>query len=80
MYINSGECKPLVVSLPDPLVEVLENLGNGDPGWHVASITRITDAGTDQLSGNDIGTVRNPVACTIDFTHGCVLIFHNARD
>lgn len=79
-YINSGECKPLFVSLPDPIIQVLENLGNGDPGWHLASITRITDAGTDEVSGNNIGTKANPIVCSIDFTHGCVLIFHNARN
>jgi hypothetical protein len=77
IYINSGECKPLVVSQPDPTVQVLENLGNGSPGWQLASVTVITDAGTVQLSGNNIGTVLNPAVCSIDFTHGCIIVFHN---
>ena len=66
--------------MPDPTLRVFENEVNGDPGWTLASITRTTDAGTDELSGNNIGTTfGNPVICVIDFTHGCVLIFHNVR-
>ena len=80
VYINSGECKVLVVSQPDPHVQVQENLVNGDPGWHLASVTRITDLGTEELSGNDIGTKDNPVSCSIDYTHGCIIVLHNAPD
>jgi len=77
IYINAGECKLLVVSQPDPYVQVQENLVNGDPGWQLASVTRITDAGSEELSGDGIGTKDNPVSCSIDFTHGCIIILHN---
>jgi hypothetical protein len=80
LYINSGECQPVAVSEPDPTVQVLENLDNGDPGWQLVSVTRITDAGTEELSGNEIGTAANPVVCTIDWTQGCIVIFHNVPD
>ena len=76
IYINSGECQVIVTSIPDPAVGVHENLANGDPGWHLASVTRITDAGTEELFGIGDGPF-NPVTCAIDYTHGCILIFHN---
>jgi len=80
IWINSGECVPVYPDEPDPSVEVLENLANGDPGWQLVSVTLITDAGTQELSGNDIGTAANPVMCFVDYTHGCIVIFHNAPD
>ena len=76
IFINSGECQVIVTSEPDPSIALQENLSNGDPGWHLASVTRITDAGTEELTGVGDG-VANSVRCSIDFTHGCILIFHN---
>jgi hypothetical protein len=77
--INSGECQVIVTSSPDPTIAVLENLGNGDPGWHLVSVTRITDAGTEELPRTGSGW-DNVVYCTIDYLHGCILIFHNEQD
>jgi hypothetical protein len=77
IWINSGECQVITHVEVDPSILVHENEGNGPPGWHLASVTRITDAGgTEELSGQYVGT-GYPVSCSIDFTHGCILIFHN---
>jgi hypothetical protein len=53
------------------------------PGFTLVSVTRITTTGgTEQLSGNNIGTGQNPVTCTEDSragsARGCIIIFHNA--
>jgi len=79
IWINSGECQVISHSQPDPNIAVHENESNGPPGWHLASVTRITDAGTEELSGPNVGT-GYPVICSIDYTHGCILIFHNVPD
>jgi hypothetical protein len=75
IFINSGECHTIVRSNPDPTIAVHENEGNGTPGFHLASVTRITDAGgTEELSVYAPG---QEFTCSIDYTHGCILIFHN---
>jgi len=80
--VDAGECRTLVRSAPDPHVEVMENIENGTPGFHLVSVTVITNNGTTELSGNGIGTPQNPVSCSIDFANGvgCIVIFHNAPD
>ena len=75
LYINAGECLVITHTEIDPSILVHENEGNGTPGFHLASVTRITDAGgTEELSGFGAG---HEYACSIDYTHGCILIFHN---
>ena len=73
--IASGTCHPIVTS-GDPTIAVFEALDNGDPGWHLVSVTRITDGGTQELVGAGTGE-DNEVNCTIDDLHGCILVFHN---
>ena len=81
VYINAGECKTiktLDASQSPATMRVLENLSNGDPGFDLVGVTRMTSTGTEELSGNRIGSARNPVSCTIDLTHGCLIIVRNA--
>jgi hypothetical protein len=79
VFIQSGQCRVLTTSETDPTIAVLENLDDGDPGWHIVSITKITDAGTEELPRSGTGW-DNAVNCTIDAAHGCILIFHNVPD
>jgi hypothetical protein len=73
-FVNSGTCRTSVRSGPDPSIDAEEIITNGTPGFHLVSVTKITDAGTEEITNPDV------VTCSIDFAHGCILIFHNAPD
>jgi hypothetical protein len=89
-FIRAGTCEFVFSSNQDPHIVFGENIpdgdfDNGEPGWHLVSVTMITTNAdgtvqTVELTGNNIGTVLNPVDCTIDAGRGCLLIFHNAPD
>ncbi len=79
VFMHSGECKVLTTSETDPTIAVLENLDDGDPGWHIVSVTKISDAGTEELPRSGTGWA-NAVECAIDAARGCILIFHNVPD
>lgn len=77
VYLHDGECKSVPIYRQDVYTHVVENPVSG---WHLVSITIITDAGSEEFSGNDIGTPGNPLPCPADPDFGCVAIFHNEPD
>src|ERR1043166_1305968 len=81
--IYTGHCETIFTPAtlpPTSTVTVGENLSSC-PGCQLAGVTQTTSAGdvtaTNQLSGSNIGTAQNPVTCTVDATHGCVIVLHN---
>ena len=91
-FIASGSCRLVkTVSTPDvPLpvpagMEAHESPFAGDdratPGFHLVGVSIITtNDGTQELSGNNVGTVSNPASCTVTMDNGCIIIFHNSPD
>jgi hypothetical protein len=74
--LKSGHCLTFGVPGAGASFSVVEDL-SATPGWTLASVTLTTGSGSQELSGNGIGTSGNPVVCSTNPHLGCVLVFHN---